>query len=408
MTTDADTPHQPLNAAAHADEHLRRAELEVSWLRWLGMASWGLILLRDEFTADARLAWTIYGAGIVYTALAHWSIGKTRSIAATARLTTIGDPAIAAAICVVTGGISSIFYPFFYFTLLATAFRFGAGAALTTLALNAALTVALFFLAPGPAAQTSDLAIKLYYLVFSTALGMMLAHWAKENMDLALVRSEALRQAGERARTLLQRLMHAHEAERKHMASEIHDRLGGRLFTLQQGLSAAAESETLDPKMRQTLRGLAKEAQAFAGEVRTMMNDLRPTVLDEFGLDEALREYVTAIEPSVPFAISLDVDPTLKTWRTDADAALFRIVQEALLNIRKHAGAAHATVSLWRRGANVEMTVADDGEGFDPHAVGPGHFGLLTMRERAEALGGHVSIESAWGAGTTVIVRVPA
>src|SRR5262249_2813792 len=103
MTDATDHPH--LNAAAQADAHLRRAELEVSWLRWLGMASWAFILLRNEITTVAWIAWAIYGAGIVYTALAHWRIGTERSIGTTARLTTIGDPAIAAAICLVTGGI---------------------------------------------------------------------------------------------------------------------------------------------------------------------------------------------------------------------------------------------------------------------------------------------------------------
>jgi len=399
--------HAPLTAAAQADAHLRRAELEVSWLRWLGMASWALILLRNEFTTDARVAWAIYGGGIVYTALAHWSIVSSRSIALTARLTTIGDPVIAALISLVTGGINSIFYPFFYFTVLATAFRYGAREAFMTLALNIGLSLVLFAFAPGAAATPSDLAIKIYYLVFSAILGVMLAHWARENLDLALVRSEALRQAGERMRNLLQRLMHAHEAERKHVAGEIHDRFGGRLFTLQQGIARAADTST-DESLSASLKSLEAEARAFAGDVRTMMNDLRPTVLDEFGLHEALREYVAAFDHAAPFAVRLDVDPALAAWRSDADATLFRIVQESLLNVRKHAAAKHATVSLQHRGADIELTVADDGEGFDPDAVGPRHFGLLTMRERAEAFGGRIDIESAWGAGTKIIVRIPA
>ena len=406
-TGDPSTTHAPLTAAAEADAHLRRAELEVSWLRWLGMASWALILLRDEFTTDARIAWTIYGSGIVYTALAHWSIVSSKSIATTARLTTIGDPLIAAAISLVTGGIASIFYPFFYFTLLATAFRYGPREAFMTLALNAGLSIFLYAFAPASTATAGDLAIAIYYLVFSAILGVMLAHWARENLDLALVRSEALRQSGERMRNLLQRLMHAHEAERKQMAGEIHDRFGGRLFTLQQGIARAADASA-DETTRVSLKALEVEARAFAGDVRAMMNDLRPTVLDDFGLNEALGEYVAAFDPTAPFAVKLDIDPALKTWRSDADATLFRIVQESLLNVRKHAAAKHATITLARRGADVELVVADDGEGFDPDAVGPRHFGLLTMRERAEAFGGRIDIESAWGAGTKVIVRIPA
>lgn len=408
MSSDGgETAHAALSAAAQAHEHLRRAELEVSWLRWLGMASWAFILLRDEFTVDPGIAWAIYGAGILYTGLAYWSIVSARAIVVTARVTTIGDPLIAALMCLVTGGINSIFYPFFYFTLLATAFRYGAREALMTLALNTGLTVVLFAFAPRTVATASDLAIAIYYLVFSALLGVMLAHWARENLDLALVRSDALRQAGERMRNLLQRLMHAHEAERKHVAGEIHDRLGGRLFTLQQGLDSVANTPSLDPQTRAKLQLLAQEARAFAGDVRTMMNDLRPTVLDEFGLDEALHEYVAALQTG-PFDIALDIDPALHTRRSDSDMTLFRIVQESLLNVRKHAAAKHVQISLKSKADDIELVVADDGEGFDPDAVAPRHFGLLTMRERTEALGGRMVVESAWGSGTKVIVRIPA
>ena len=406
MSDTGETAHAALNAATQADEHLRRAELEVSWLRWLGMASCALILLRDEFTVDPRVAWLIYAGGVLYTALAHRSAVFARNIAVTARLTTLGDPLIAALMCSVTGGIDSIFYPFFYFTLLATAFRYGPREALMTLALNTGLTIVLYAFAPQSAASVSNLVIAIYYLVFSALLGVMLAHWARENLDLALVRSEALRQAGERARSLLQRLMHAHEAERKHVAGEIHDRLGGRLFMLQQGIGAAADNQSLDAATRATLQSLATEVRAVAGDVRAMMNDLRPTVLDEFGLDEALREYVAALQ-AASFDIVLDIDPAFRARRSDTDMTLFRIVQESLLNVRKHAAAKHVQISLRPVEREVELVVADDGEGFDPDAVAPRHFGLLTMRERTEALGGRMTIESAWGVGTKVIVRIP-
>ena len=138
-----------------------------------------------------------------------------------------------------------------------------------------------------------------------------------------------------------------------------------------------------------------------------MMNDLRPTVLDEFGLDEALREYLVALDHTVPFDVALDIDPGLKRQRSAADATLFRIVQESLLNVRKHAAAKRATVSLSRQAGEIRLVVSDDGDGFDPDAVAPGHFGLLTMRERAEAAGGRLEVESAWGAGTRVIVLIP-
>jgi len=100
-------------------------------------------------------------------------------------------------------------------------------------------------------------------------------------------------------------------------------------------------------------------------------------------------------------------DPAFRARRSDTDMTLFRIVQESLLNVRKHAAAKHVQISLRPVEREVELVVADDGEGFDPDAVAPRHFGLLTMRERTEALGGRMTIESAWGVGTKVIVRIP-
>lgn len=409
MSVDAtETFERPLTAASYAHAHLRQAEREVSWLRWLGMASWALILLRDQFTVAPEVAWAIYAGGVLYTGFAHYLIESEQPIGPTAWLTTVGDPVIAALICFATGGVGSIFYPFFYFTLLATAFRYGAREALLMLGFNSLLTAVLFWTTPGAGATAGDFIIAVYYLLFSALLGVMLAHWARENLDLALVRSEALRHAGERARTLLQRLIHAQEAERKHVAGEIHDRLGGRLFALQQGIDACAAAPDATPALRRSLEGLAREARGLTADVRSMMNDLRPTVLDEFGLCEALSEYVSQLACDAPFEIALDLDPALKHWRGDGDAMLFRIAQESLLNVRKHARAKRVSVSLVCVDGDAVLTIADDGEGFDPDSVGPRHFGLLTMRERAEALGGRVEVRSAWGEGTKVIARVPA
>jgi signal transduction histidine kinase len=137
------------------------------------------------------------------------------------------------------------------------------------------------------------------------------------------------------------------------------------------------------------------------------MNDLRPTVLDHFGLCEALSEYLTSLVGSVPFAIETRFDPQLQGWRSRQDVTLFRLMQEALLNVRKHAQATRVEVSLRLSDGNVVLSVRDNGCGFDPSSVPSGHLGLLMMRERAQAASGTLEIDTSAGSGTTVRLKFP-
>lgn len=376
--------------------HLRKAEREIVWLRWLGIAGWAFIVWRGGAATDAGWAWIVYGGGVAYTAFAHWRIAGAGSILSSARITTIGDPVLVTLMCLVTGGPASPFFPFYYFTLLAAAFRFGWRATLGLLALNSALTILLYLVAPGSGASLSMLLIGIFHLSFSAALGVLLARWAQENLDFALDRARALRFARDRARVLLQRLIRTQEDERRLIAGDLHDRMSGHLFALRQGADRTGDRE------------MSAAVDSLSSDVRTLMNELHPTVLDDLGFCVALEEFVAAQRETAPFAISLDIESRLREWRSAADAMLFRILQEALLNIRKHAAARNVAVSF-EQGADgaARLRIADDGAGFDPRGVQPGHFGLLTMRERAEALGGMLEVSSAPGQGAVLVVTVP-
>lgn len=394
----------------HALAHLRQAESEVAWLRWFGMAAWALILLRGDLTVGAGGAWLVYAGGVAYAVWAHWRVGRVSSVRNAALLTSIGDPVLAALMCAMTGGLESLFYPFFYFTLLATAFRLGWREAVLVLGLNTALSIALYVFVPVPDARISDLSIAILYLVFSTFLGVMLERWAQQNLALARSRERAFRLARDRSRSLSRRLIHAQEEERRLVASDMHDRFGHHLFVLQQGLDALANDRSLPDDAKQRLKGLEGEAQACSNDVRLMMNELRPTVLDDFGFREAVREYVARMSDDVPLKLHLTIDDSVSPGGSDAEAMLFRIVQESLLNIRKHANAKRVDISFEkssRPGEGALLTIHDDGDGFDPDRTEPGHLGLLTMSERAEALGGALEITSVPDRGTTVRVRLP-
>lgn len=387
--------------------HLHKAERQIAWLRWVGIVSWLIVLQRQGFAFEWSPVWVVFLIGVACAAFAQWRLRDVDSIRTSAGLMTVCDPILAALICLVTGGIGSVFYPFFYFTLLAAAFRFGVREALAVLALNTALTVLLYFFAPGSVADLDALVIAVLYLSFAAVLGAMLAGWARANLTLALNHARALRTAVDNARTLLHRLISAVEDERKRIASELHDRMGGRLFTLQQGLDQCARLCADSPALHRQLTALAAEARACTADVRAVMNELRPTVLDDLGICEALREYCANLADVVPFALVLRIDPALQNWRSHQDAMLFRLVQEALLNCRKHANARRVDIDLRPVGEAVMLTITDDGGGFDPAGVAAGRYGLLTMRERAEALGGTLAIDPELVSGTRVTVRLP-
>jgi two-component system NarL family sensor kinase len=387
---------------------LYRAEREISWLRWGGMIFWLIVLLATTADDPPRPVWIVYLFCLSFTALVQLQISTGNNARFSAWLTMIGDPLLAASICSVTGGTDSIFIPFLYFTSLAAAFRFGVRETLAILALNSALATLLHIFASPPASPMSTLFITIYYNGMAAAIGAMCAGWARANLGLAQSRSRALQLAHGRIRSLLHRLINVQETERKLIADDLHDRIGGRLFTLQQGIDTCREITGNDSPAAAVLDNLAGETRACADDVRMLMNELRPTILDDLGIAETLGELVTTLRERVPFAIELEIDPALRKWRSRQDALLFRLVQEVLLNIRKHASATRVSIHLRRRGDSVLIQLHDDGTGFDPGEVQSGHYGLLIMQERARALGGAVDIASTPGGGTTISITLPA
>jgi signal transduction histidine kinase len=213
----------------------------------------------------------------------------------------------------------------------------------------------------------------------------------------------------DRARDLLWRLIHAEEEERKRIAGELHDRMGHRLFELTFGIDRCRRAVGDGSDVAVLLERLGADARACGDEIRELMNQLRPSLLDDFGASEAVKDYGAALQESGELAVRLDVDPDANAARPEVNAALFRILQEAVLNVRRHARAKQLWIELRRdaRAGLLELRVRDDGCGFDGSAPTRGHYGLLTMRERAEACGGAFEIESAPGSGTRVRVSLP-
>lgn len=401
-TTGAVTP--PSGAVTDNElAQLHRAELAIVKLRWFGIAGWLVILQRGDFPVSPVVVYAVFTFSLLYTALSHLQIRRARAIRFSAMATTLIDSGIVALICLVTRGIDSDLYPFFYLTVLATSIRFGVRETFVVLLLNSLLSLALFRVAPGSTAPPSELLLRLFYLVFAALLGGLLSHEAKRAFRLALVEKD-------RARDLLWRLIHAEEEGRKRVAGEIHDRMSGSLFELVHGIDRC-RNQLLerDPASALRLARLGQEARACGDEIRALMNELRPSVLDDFGFSEALREFVASLQEAGELEVTLRVAGEAGAIRPEVNVALFRILQEAVLNVRKHAAARHVAIEFCRDDpGRLRLVVSDDGRGFDPVAVTARHFGLRTMKERAEACAGRLEVASRLGAGTAVTVIVPA
>jgi signal transduction histidine kinase len=208
------------------------------------------------------------------------------------------------------------------------------------------------------------------------------------------------------ARDALQRVVTAQEAERRRLARELHDETGQALTSILLGLRTVEEAQTRDQR-REAMDTVRELVRATLQDVRQLAVDLRPTALDDFGLVPALERLAHGFSETT--GIQLDFQSALPPERLppETETALYRIVQEALTNIVKHARASRVSVLLARRPSSVTLVIEDDGVGFEVAAARPEALGLLGMRERVSLLGGRLTIESTPDAGTTCIAEVP-
>jgi PAS domain S-box-containing protein len=209
-------------------------------------------------------------------------------------------------------------------------------------------------------------------------------------------------------RALSRRLVEAEEAERRRIARELHDSVGQNLSALNINLDLLSSQLPHPPAgVARRLADSQSLVDATLQSIESVMADLRPPLLDEYGLEAALRWYGDEFARRMGVPLAVEAAPALGALRPEAAVALFRIAQEALNNTAKHAAAASIKVTLGVDNGEVMLSIADDGRGFDPASVRRGRWGMSTMRERAEAAGGRLAVESAPGQGTTVRASVP-
>ncbi len=396
------------------DSNLRmsRMEIQLIWIRRTALIAWGLVLYFESGFQTVNLNYLIYFGCMIYMEVLHYHLRRQKNMHIVRRIAVAGDSILAFIMCILHGGLNSVFIPHFYLTIMAAAFRFGSRESNFILLLNFLLFAVLVTVETLNAFFPVNAIFVAQYMIVAFFLGKILADWARINLRVAMDHAKALEVERDRSNALLRRLIDIQEEERKLLSNELHDRMGESLFSIGHGLDACIEEcQTLGtpPHLRQVLSDVRHQLTRCTTFVRFFLNELRPNVLDELGLREALNENIDSLQQIVPFQISLQWDPNLAQWRSRQDAMLFRLIQEAILNCRKHAAASNVTISLDRNPkGEVVLEIIDDGKGFSNSATHTGHYGLLMMSERAVASGGTLEIESAYGSGTRIIVVFPA
>lgn len=210
---------------------------------------------------------------------------------------------------------------------------------------------------------------------------------------------------------MLRRIVAAQEAERQRIARELHDETGQALTAIGLGLRSVSTNLAQDvEKAAQNLRQMERLAVHSLDELQHLIADLRPSHLDDLGLPAALRWYAGEVQNRVSLKVNVEVSGEARPLPSEVKTTLFRVVQEALTNVIKHANAQKARVLLRFGEEGVSVQVQDNGVGFDPARVKSASrpsWGLVGMEERATLLGGRFSIASRPAGGTRVEVYIP-
>lgn len=232
--------------------------------------------------------------------------------------------------------------------------------------------------------------------------------------DAALRESAVAEAVAAERQALLKQVVRAQEEERRRLSHDVHDSLTQLAHAAALRLDALAEdlAPTLPPEYRRDLERARDLTRSTARAARRLIAGLRPEALDHLGLVGALRAEVEALRGDGCKVAFRDGDLGSVRLGEEAEITLYRVAQEALTNVRKHAGSTSVHLELRRRNGEVRLVVRDRGRGFEPGA-GPAsgepsrHMGVVGMRERVELLGGAFALRSAPGAGTRIEVRLP-
>ena len=240
-----------------------------------------------------------------------------------------------------------------------------------------------------------------------------LSEWSLELENRVRERTDQLVQRDQERDLLLGKVISAQEEERRRIARDLHDQIGQSLTGLVMQIGGLESSLADDQRtLKSQLAELGESAGVAVEEVRRMMSDLRPSILDDMGLESAVSWLAERSLEREGIAIDLDINLVKAELSPELETSVFRVFQEAVNNVTKHAQASRVEIALSNDNEVLLGSIVDDGVGFDSSEIEPGHdggwaVGLLGMSERISLLGGALEIESSPGDGTRIRFTIP-
>lgn len=396
-----------LSLAAFGGYLLAKDEIaqRISLLVPLGLeALWvfGLVTIRGHYppvdVLDAVHAWTRYSLGIPASLLAALGLIAQQRAFRRAGLVRFGQDSLWAAIAFAWYGLVGQFFT-----------------TMSVLPPSNTINEEVFQQILGFPIQLFRALVALAASVF--VIRFLRAFQVETDQKIADLQFERLRESQQREvlhEELFRRVVAAQEAERQRIARDLHDETGQALTAIGMGLRGLESRFVRSPKLAAiTLRELQNLAADSLKELQRLMTDLRPSHIDDLGLPAALRWYAGRIQERYPLAVKVDFSGSEQLLDDAAKITTFRIVQEALNNIIKHAGAKNVIIDLTFEEKSMRLKVRDDGCGFDLEHIKQAQassrpaLGLAGMQERAVLLGGSVTIQSKPGGGTLIEAVIP-
>jgi signal transduction histidine kinase len=218
---------------------------------------------------------------------------------------------------------------------------------------------------------------------------------------------QKMRRSEGELRRLSAEMVRAHEEERKSLSREVHDEVGQTLTAL--GIEIAnieRLSHDNGPEFKARVEDARQLVQQMIRTVRNMSMGLRPSLLDDSGLVPALRWQAREFSKRAGVPVDLEIDGKLDVLADGVNTCIYRVVQEALTNCARHAGASHIRIAVHGQGDRVSLAIQDDGVGFQPSQDTAG-LGIIGIEERVRDLGGHIRIESEPQRGTLLLAEIP-
>jgi len=380
-----------------ADEHQRRLSLIVP-AALAGIWGLGILLLREHYYADlwdVADVWTRYSLAIPASLFACIGLIALQRAFRRSGLERFGRDSLWAAVAFLWYGLAGQIFTrpsslppstFLNQDLFLDTFGFP----VQLLRATAALVAALFVMR----------VLRSFQVETKRRIDALQSARLEEVQHREALRSEYLK-----------RVVEVQEAERQRIARELHDETGQALTAIGLGIRGATSTLQNDKKKAATqLRHLEGLIANSLNELQRLIADLRPSHLDDLGLAAALRWYAGELQSHSGLRVAVQVEGDLRPISAPVKTALFRVAQEALVNVVKHAQATSATVNLVFKDDEVALTIEDDGCGFEPGRVEGSarkSWGLMGMEERAHLLGGVFRLESSIGEGTCILVEMP-